>query len=95
MFQDELRLRVQYAKDSGEYVGAMAPEGWLTPELIERGGLVLYDWGTWGQWEVLAQRLFAGLRYLDKPGVTVIVCPLPDPEGIGLALRDRLMKAAK
>ena len=94
-FQDELRLRVQYAKDSGEYVGAMAPEGWLTPELIERGGLVLYDWGAWGQWEVLAQRLFGGLRYLDKPGVTVIVCPLPNEEGIGLALRDRLLKAAK
>src|SRR5262249_19163196 len=94
-FQDELRLRVQYAKDSGEYVGAMAPESWLTPELIGRGGLVLFDWGTWGNWDLLAQRLFAGLRYLDKPGVTVIVCPLPNAEGIGLALRDRLLKAAK
>lgn len=94
-FQNELRLRVQYAKDSGEYVGAMAPEGWLNQALIERGGLVLYDWGTWGNWEVLAKRLFAGLRYLDKPGVTTIVCPLPDPEGIGLALYDRLTKAAK
>lgn len=94
-FQDELRLRVQYAKGSGEYVGGMVPEGWLTTELIERGGLVLYDWGTWRQWELLAQRLFSGLRYLDKPGVTTIVCPLPDPEGIGLALHDRLMKAAK
>lgn len=94
-FQDELRLRVQYAKGSGEYVGAMAPEGWLIPELIERGGLVLYDWGTWGRWDLLAQRLFAGLRYLDKPGVAIIVCPLPNAEGIGLALRDRLLKAAK
>ena len=94
-FQDELRLRVQYAKDTGEYVGAMAPEGWLTPELIERGGLVLFDWGTWENWDLLAQRLFAGLRYLDKPGVTIIVCPLPNAEGIGLALRDRLLKAAK
>lgn len=94
-FQDELRLRVHSAKDTGEYVGAMAPEGWLTPELIERGGLVLYDWGAWDHWDLLARRLFAGLRYLDKPGVTVIVCPLPNPEGIGLALRDRLLKAAK
>jgi L-threonylcarbamoyladenylate synthase len=94
-FQNELRVRVQYAKDSGEYVGAMVPEGWLNAELMERGGLVLYDWGTWRLWEVLAQRLFSGLRYLDKPGVTVIVCPLPDPEGIGLALHDRLVKAAK
>jgi L-threonylcarbamoyladenylate synthase len=94
-FQEELRVRVQYARDTGEYIGAMTPEGWLTPELIERGGLVLYDWGSWGQWEILAQRLFAGLRYLDKPGVAAIVCPLPEPKGIGLALHDRLMKAAK
>jgi L-threonylcarbamoyladenylate synthase len=94
-FQEELRVRVQYARDTGEYIGAMTPEGWLAPELIERGGLVLYDWGSWGQWEILAQRLFAGLRYLDKPGVAAIVCPLPEPKGIGLALHDRLMKAAK
>ena len=95
VFQEELRVRVQYARDTGEYIGAMAPEGWLSPELIEGGGLVLYDWGPWGIWEVLAQRLFAGLHYLDKPGVAAIVCPLPKPEGMGLALHDRLMKAAK
>ena len=95
IFQEELRMRVQYARDTGEYIGAMTPEGWLTPELIEGGGLVLYDWGAWGRWEVLAQRLFAGLRYLDKPGVAAIVCPLPKPEGIGLAVHDRLVKAAK
>src|SRR5262249_49730653 len=59
-FQQELRARVQYARDTGEYIGAMVPEGWLTPELIEGGGLVLYDWGPWEQWDVLAQRLFAG-----------------------------------
>jgi L-threonylcarbamoyladenylate synthase len=94
-FQQELRVRVQYARDTGEYIGAMAPEGWLTPELIEGGGLVLYDWGPWEKWDVLAQRLFAGLHYLDKPGVAAIVCPLPEPEGMGLALHDRLMKAAK
>jgi hypothetical protein len=36
---------------------------------------------------------YAGLRWLDAAGVTVIVCPLPAAEGIGLAIRDRLVKA--
>ncbi len=94
-FQQELRVRVQYAKDTGEYVGAMAPEGWITPELVAGGGLVLYDWGPWADWNILAQRLFAGIRYLDKPGVSVLVCPLPKDEALGQALRDRLLKAAK
>lgn len=94
-FQQELRLRVQYARDTGEYVGAMAPEGWISPELIAGGGLVLYDWGPWRNWNILAQRLFAGIRYLDKPGVSVLVCPLPEEQGLGQALRDRLLKAAR
>jgi L-threonylcarbamoyladenylate synthase len=35
------------------------------------------------------------MRALDEEGVEVIVCPLPPAEGIGLAVRDRLRKAAK
>jgi L-threonylcarbamoyladenylate synthase len=40
-------------------------------------------------------RLFAGLRELDDAGCTLILCPLPAEAGIGLAIRDRLRKAAK
>jgi L-threonylcarbamoyladenylate synthase len=32
---------------------------------------------------------------LDEAGATVILCPLPDLGGVGLALRDRLEKAAR
>jgi L-threonylcarbamoyladenylate synthase len=39
--------------------------------------------------------LFAGLRKLDAAGVELILCPLPPAEGLGLAIRDRLLKAAK
>jgi L-threonylcarbamoyladenylate synthase len=35
------------------------------------------------------------MRELDRQGVDVIVCPMPPPDGIGLAIRDRLRKAAK
>ena len=41
-----------------------------------------------------AERLFAGLRALDKAGVDVMLARLPDARGLGLALRDRLLRAA-
>ena len=79
----------------GEYVGVMVPDQWLDSQTVAVGGIVLFDWGAWGDWPQLAQNLFAGLRYLDKPGVSVILCPLPPEEGIGTAIRDRLMRAAQ
>jgi hypothetical protein len=41
----------------------------------------------------MAQSLFAGLRALDEQDCTVILCPLPPHDGIGVAIRDRLNKA--
>ena len=51
-------------------------------------------WGAWGAWEALARKLFGTLRVLDSQGVDVILCPLPPAEGLALALRDRLQRAA-
>ena len=42
-----------------------------------------------------AERLFAGLRALDKANVDVILARLPATRGLGLALRDRLLRAAE
>ena len=41
-----------------------------------------------------AERLFAGLRALDKAGVDVILARAPQRQGLGLALYDRLLRAA-
>ena len=41
-----------------------------------------------------ALRLFAALRALDKRGVKFILARAPDGVGMGLALRDRLLRAA-
>jgi L-threonylcarbamoyladenylate synthase len=41
-----------------------------------------------------ARRLYADLRRCDQEGVETAVIVLPEPLGIGLALRDRIMKAA-
>ncbi len=44
--------------------------------------------------EQAAERLFAGLRALDKAGVAVILARAPEQRGLGLALHDRLLRAA-
>jgi L-threonylcarbamoyladenylate synthase len=64
-------------------------------ELRSDASLAIYEWGRSSDLEGLANRLFAGLRYLDLVGCTVIVCPTPSEEGIGAAIHDRLRKAAR
>ncbi len=81
------------AQQNGAVPGLMLPDAFASA--AEGSGSIIYRWGKWSHAEDLAQRLFAGLRFLDKAGATVIVCPLPGATGIGLAMRDRLLKAAK
>jgi L-threonylcarbamoyladenylate synthase len=71
-------------------LGLMLPEGWFAPDAART-----YPWGSWDDTETLARRLFAGMRALDEADVDTILCPLPPEEGLGLALRDRLRKAAR
>jgi L-threonylcarbamoyladenylate synthase len=75
---------------SGERIGVMLPTGWHAPP-----DAATFAWGDWHSPETLAQNLFAGLRALDAGNVTAILCPLPEAAGVGLAIRDRLQKAAR
>lgn len=74
-------------------VGLMLPDSFQMAALGIQAQI--FRWGSWGDREELAQRLFAGLRQLDSFGVALILCPLPAAWGIGVAIRDRLQKAAK
>ena len=98
---------VNRLEEAGEVVGAMATEGFMAALMLmrkkpfDRRGFTMgyntvhvYHWGAWEKPEELARKLYAGLRWLDAAGVTVIVCPLPEPVGIGMAVRDRLMRAS-
>jgi L-threonylcarbamoyladenylate synthase len=71
-------------------IGVMLPHGWTVPRQTET-----FPWNDFDDPTGLAQSLFAGLRDLDRRGVTLILCPLPAPAGLGLAIRDRLKKAAQ
>jgi len=88
-FRDALRQ----SRQNGAKLGLMMPDEFESA--AEESGGIIYRWGKWSDAEELAQRLFAGLRFLDKAGATVIACPLPAAAGIGVAIRDRLLKAAK
>src|SRR5262245_17678298 len=44
--------------------------------------------------DVAAKKLYASLRRADEAGADVIVVPLPEEAGLGLAVADRLRKAA-
>ncbi|HEU4981231.1 MAG TPA: L-threonylcarbamoyladenylate synthase [Acidobacteriaceae bacterium] len=80
------------ARNSGEKLGLMLPKDFPWDE---QGDALVYRWGSWTNEEELAQRLFAGLRWLDAAGATLILCPVPEAKGIGAAIRDRLNKAAR
>ena len=80
---------VDAAFDATETLGVMLPDGWNAS-----CAQLTFRWGDWRQPDLLAQRLYAGLRDLDDRGATTILCPVPASGGISEALRDRLRKAA-
>lgn len=75
----------------GERVGVMLPAELAAPAGVE----VVFAWGRWAAPKEMARKLYAGLRALDSEDCTVILCPLPPAEGIGAAIRDRLLRAGK
>jgi L-threonylcarbamoyladenylate synthase len=101
----KLWLCERWAADLGEDLErlgqALAGKGrrvfYMLPEGVEIAAPEdkVFRWGTWADLAELAQRLFLGLRELDRRGATDIVCPLPPEEGIGAAIRDRLYRAAR
>lgn len=86
----EEELHQQEERHAGETIGVLLPEGWTAKPSSE-----VFPWAAWSDGEALAQRLFAGLRDLDARDVAIILCPLPEASGVGLAIRDRLEKAAR
>lgn len=83
---------VQEQSKIAQKIGVLLPSEWSLPEGFAG---IHFAWGSWDDDQELAQRLFAGLRTLDAMGADVILCPLPTDSGLGAAIRDRLLKAAR
>ena len=76
--------------------GAADDEALLSfgPDRFVRGGVERLNLSLEGDFNEAAANLFHHLRALDKPGVRAIaVMPIPD-EGLGVAINDRLRRAA-
>lgn len=60
---------------------------------FQSSGASMYALGSEADSAKVASRLFAGLRTLEDAGVDVILCRAFPETGLGLAIRDRLLKA--
>lgn len=85
----QLDFPVPYAVAKAERVGIVVPAEVAAP--VE--GTAAFAWERWSAPEELTRDLYAGLRALDAEECGVILCPVPPDEGIGAAIRDRLLKA--
>lgn len=75
-----------------ERVGVLIADSDL-PTFQERGGLV-YSLGDSAHPAQIAAKLFASLRALEEAGVDIILCRNFSTRELGLAIRDRLGRAA-
>ncbi len=80
----------RYAR--GEHVGILVAEEDI-PTFQDSNALV-YAPGSEDNLVQVAANLFAGLRSLEEAHVQVILCRNFGEQGLGLAIRDRLLKAA-
>jgi L-threonylcarbamoyladenylate synthase len=93
------QLASHYAPHATVRLGALsaeADEAFLTfgPDRFNRGGAERLNLSPEGDLNEAAANLFHHLRALDRPGVRAIaVMPIPD-EGLGVAINDRLKRAA-
>ena len=76
----------------GERVGVLVADEDV-PAFQESGALV-HSLGNATDPQRVASTLFAGLRFLENADVQVILCRNFKTDGLGLAIRDRLLKAA-
>ena len=82
---------VQRRRAQGERVGVLIADEDI--EAFQNSGAQIYALGRAEASEQVPTRLFAGLRALEEVGVQVILCRSFSEEGLGLAIRDRLLKA--
>jgi L-threonylcarbamoyladenylate synthase len=76
----------------GERVGVLVADEDVTT--FQESDILVHSLGNAGAPEQIAASLFAAMRALEAADVHVILCRSFDERGLGLAIRDRLLKAA-
>ena len=85
-----MHREIQRYHDQGKQVGILITNEDLPTFLASDA--IIYSLGKTP--EQIAAKLFAGLRTLEEASVDAILCRSFDAQGLGLAVRDRLLKAA-
>ncbi len=88
--RNALLAEVERRQHQGERVGVLIGDEDVAA--FTNSGASLYSLGSTP--EQIATRLFAGLRELEEAEVQAILCRSFEEQGLGLAIRDRLRKAA-
>lgn len=92
LVESKAELREVAEREARQHrVGVLLPAEWAAPVSAS----VVLGWGSFAAPESMARELYGRMRELDDAAVEVIVCPLPPAVGIGVAIRDRLYKAAR
>ncbi len=85
-------IEIQRRQEQGERTGILLADEDLFA--FQNSGAFVYSLGNAQVPEQIAARLFAGLRTLEEAGVQVILCRSFGEQGLGIAIHDRLLKAA-
>ena len=83
---------VQQRREQGEEVGVLVADEDVAA--FQASGARVFTLGNAAAPEQVAAALFTGLRTLEEAGVQVILCRNFAEHGLGLAIRDRLLRAA-
>lgn len=90
--RDTMLTEVKRRVRQGERVGVLVADEDIPT--FQESGAVIRSLGKAGIPEQVAAALFACLRALEAAEVQIILCRNFDEHGLGLAIRDRLLKAA-
>jgi L-threonylcarbamoyladenylate synthase len=88
--REAMLAEAQHRQAQGELVGVLVADEDVSA--FQESGVQIYALGN--TIEQIAMRLFTGLRELEETGIHVILCRSFETQGLGLAVRDRLCKAA-
>lgn len=88
--REMLIAEVKNARAAGKRVGVLAMDEDI--ESLKEAGAVVYALGT--DIASVARHLYAGMRWLDNQHLDLIVCRSSGESGLGLAILDRLVRAA-
>ncbi len=96
LVRNRIRATLNHLLSQGRRVGVLLPQEDLDAMTFpEHPALRVISLGPEADPREMARRLFAGLRHLEGQGVEVILARDVVPRDLGLAVRDRLYRAAE